>query len=536
MDKASIRSTGAVYTPPNVAAAITRFVADLMPGRALRILEPSVGDGAFLDALSMTFADEHHFTFIDIDGDVIAQVGTRLGERAAELATCDFIRFATELRASGDAPYDLIIGNPPFIRKHNYSDRFKENLSLFSDEFKYPLSNLKNSWAAFLVGSADLIGDNGVVAFVLPYEMLTVDYGQTVLLDYMRPAFERIDIFVSDDKAFKEIDQDAVIFIGRRRAANDERGLFINRVSNFDNLVESSSYKMSHDVTLDRSLALNGFLLPNQNVDLFEDLRNTTPKLSDYADSAPGIVSAANEFFILTARAVEQYNLGEHVLPILKKGSLAGVSPIFSAADFAQLAVKGPCLLLAVGGDKSGLDEALLSYLDLGEARNFHKRYKCRNRRHWYEVPVVKREAGFFFKRSHSLPRIIINEADVFITDTAYGLRMKEDYSIRGLCFSFYTSLTMLFAEIDGRFYGGGVLELSPREFRGLPLIYHEPTYGEWRDFLTAHAEADGNADRILDFGDTWVARDHGVSAETLQKLRNAWSVVRSHRMRHGRR
>ena len=41
---------------------------------------------------------------------------------------------------------------------------------------------------------------------------------------------------------------------------------------------------------------------------------------------------------------------------------------------------------------------------------------------------------------------------------------------MRGICYSFYNSLTLLYAEIAGRFYGGGVLELSPKEFRSLPF------------------------------------------------------------------
>ena len=37
---------------------------------------------------------------------------------------------------------------------------------------------------------------------------------------------------------------------------------------------------------------------------------------------------------------------------------------------------------------------------------------------------------------------------------------------------AFYNSLTLAFAELEGRYYGGGVLELTPNELRVLPIPY----------------------------------------------------------------
>src|SRR5690606_8037961 len=44
--------------------------------------------------------------------------------------------------------------------------------------------------------------------------------------------------------------------------------------------------------------------------------------------------------------------------------------------------------------------------------------------------------------------------------------------NIQDFIFSFYNSLTLAFAELEGRYYGGGVLELTPNEFRILPIPY----------------------------------------------------------------
>ena len=48
----------------------------------------------------------------------------------------------------------------------------------------------------------------------------------------------------------------------------------------------------------------------------------------------------------------------------------------------------------------------------------------------------------------------------------------KKEYQIENIIYSFYNSLTLAFSELEGRYYGGGVLEVTPNEFRALPLPY----------------------------------------------------------------
>lgn len=110
---------------------------------------------------------------------------------------------------------------------------------------------------------------------------------------------------------------------------------------------------------------------------------------------------------------------------------------------------------------------------------------------------------------------------------------MRSPFTERGLCYSFYNSLTLLFAETNGRFYGGGVLELSPKEFRGLPLVYHEPTDEEFAEFVEAHESADGDIISVLDFGDRWLKDKLQLDDASIATIRTAWSSVRSHRKRH---
>lgn len=533
--QSTVRLTGAVYTPSEVAAAVIRFAIDDLPRRRLKVLEPSAGDGAFLGQLA-SLMPHHDYVAIDIDVKVVEN----LRQKAASWPTStmlhddDFIQFACGGMESEGPKFDLIIGNPPFIRKHNFSEAFKESLKRFSALTDYPLPDLKNSWAAFLVASAKLVTDDGVVALVLPYELITVAYGHATLKQMLK-TFPRIDIFVSDEKAFPEIEQDAVIFVGRRKPTNPE-GLFIQRTRKMSDLTRAAEHPVRFAAGRPLALDLNAFLIDPKLMPTLRRLQADLKTFSDLATSAPGVVTAANEFFILRDSHVESLGLHAHVLPILKKQNVIDRSPVFSKRDFEELAKREPCRLLYVQGDLDDLDQNVQAYIAEGAKSELPQRYKCRGRKNWYEVRLVQRAPGFFFKRSHAFPRICINEANVHITDTAYGVRPKEGYTIRGICFSFYNSLTMLFAETNGRFYGGGVLELSPNELKNLPIVYHEPTDQEFGAFLKVHKEAGSNPGPILDFGDLWLGKHPATKDLDLVSIRRAWTAVCSHRLRHGNR
>jgi adenine-specific DNA-methyltransferase len=528
----SIRYTGAVYTPEPVARAISELVAAHADGIDGRVLEPSVGDGAFLYALARTLP-EHAFTAVDIDSVGIERLRARKADVSprSEFHVGDFVSFACDHLETGEPSFSMIVGNPPFIRKHNFSEEFGDVLERLGALTDYPAKSLKNSWAAFLVASAHLIGARGLVAFILPYELMTVSYGQTALL-YLLKVFDRIDLYVPNERAFPEIDQDAIIFFARKGLDN-ERGLRLQHVPSLSDLSTATEHRVPVDIPANLSLELNGFLIERGTIDRIRRIRSGISRISDFCLNAPGVVTAANDFFIQTADRVRELGLDDFALPILKRGSLLKTSPIFTSDDFEELAERQRSRLLKITAPKECLTDAALAYVVTGELQKLDERYKCRNRKPWYNVPLVTPAAGFVFRRSHEFPRLVINEASVYVTDNVYGITPKLGFTIRGICYSFYNSLTFLFAEMDGRFYGGGVLELSPVEFRNLPLAYHEPSEEEFAAFLEVHQS--GDVDAILDFGDEWMARKLRMSPSDLDEIRLAWSSVRSHRLRHGR-
>ncbi|KAA3502767.1 hypothetical protein DXM27_07325 [Rhizobium rhizogenes] len=513
---------GVVYTPLSVAYSVAKFSLDQSPSTRT-VIEPSCGDGAFVKALRQLEGGEKlAITAVDIDASALELVAANDREILAQNE--DYLSFSRNT----DASYDLVIGNPPYVRRHNFTKALKDSIKDLSVRTEYPEAQLKNAWVAFVVASCELMSSDGSLAFIVPYELVTVSYGK-YLRQWLISKHRRVDIFIPRQKAFRDIDQDAVfLLVSNSRKRNS--GSYLHSVDGLDALgmeTDSVPASISFDPIIEKS-----YLLDGQDIEIIEKIRKSTGSIGDYCSSSAGTVTAANDYFILSGSDVEKYGLRAWARPILKKGAYVKSLPIFSDEDFEKLAAVEPCFLIDFCRKGAPpLDSHAFSYIEAGEKAGFNTRYKTRHRSPWYRVPVVPETGALFFKRSHKLPKFCLNHAGVLATDTAYQVKAKADFSVEAICFSFYNSLTALFCEIEGRFYGGGVLELTPVEFRGLPLEYTSPSTAQFKDFCSIAARSGD----LLSFGDMWLRQKLNLSDAEMLTIRNALDVLQKHRLRHGK-
>ena len=170
-----------------------------------------------------------------------------------------------------------------------------------------------------------------------------------------------------------------------------------------------------------------------------------------------GIVTGANKFFLVPDRVVEEFGLRRWAHPMFGRSEhVQGL--VYSQADHAANRRAGlPANFLWFQEESlEDLPPNARRYLDGGLAEKLHTRYKCRVRTPWHKVPSVYAAPVGMLKRAHNLPRLILNRAGAYTTDTAYRIKPLRT-SAEALVFSFVNSLTCLTAEMEGRHYGGGV-------------------------------------------------------------------------------
>ncbi len=169
------------------------------------------------------------------------------------------------------------------------------------------------------------------------------------------------------------------------------------------------------------------------------------------------------------------------------------------------------------------------SYIQWGENLGLHTRYKCSVRKPWYAVPSVYATEVGMLKRSHDTPRLILNELRAYTTDTSYRIRAKEGTSEQ-LVFSFMNALTALSAELEGRHYGGGVLELVPSEIERLlvPVPSGLATDINGLDNLVRSR----TTDIVLEHQSRLILGAIGLTREDQDELMSGWSKLRDRRHR----
>ena len=145
---------------------------------------------------------------------------------------------------------------------------------------------------------------------------------------------------------------------------------------------------------------------------------------------------------------------------------------------------------------------------------------------------IAKEPEAFFFKRCHKYPKLLKNESGAFVTDSAYKIELKEGIDINSFIFSFYNSLTLTFAEIEGRYYGGGVLELTPSEFRKLPVPYINIDKLYFNKYVKDF-ENKVNIEQILGIYDSIILGEYlGLSIEEIEFLHSTRQKLITKRMR----
>ena len=134
-------------------------------------------------------------------------------------------------------------------------------------------------------------------------------------------------------------------------------------------------------------------------------------------------------------------------------------------------------------------------------------------------------------KRSNGIPRLISNRMGAYTTDTAYRIIPNNTINSERLVYCFINTVTALSAELEGRSYGGGVLELVPSEI-GRLLVPYIPDITINLEVLD-HLIRAGDMQTVLDAQDsTLFSKCADVKMKDIRLLRNALDRLRLRRQR----
>lgn len=483
------KKTGEYYTPLSISDFMVRYIFKKSRNKDISILEPSVGDGVFIESLARTKLDKFDsksITVLDINKSELLKAGRKIKDFNGFDETNILHKSFLEFQNTCKEKYSLIIGNPPYINKKYLPEEVISLCGEIHRSSDLSSNRISNIWTSFVVAGIKLLDDDGKMAFVLPADVLQVKYAEEIR-DLLTKSFARIEIFTLDTSAFPEIEQQTAILFAFKKSK--ELGTFFYQI---DDIKKNKVKQISSNGLMISQYKWTHYNLSYDEIALLNRLTSSLPKISDFVDVSAGIVTGANDFFIPPRHVIDEYELDDLTLPILQKSSNVNNIINFTSKNFEKLAKSNKATNLVSIEESSILSEKALEYIKSGEDRSLNLRYKCSLRNKWYCVPNISTPSeAFFFKRSHNYPKLMKNSAKVYVTDAGYKVNTKEGCDIHSFINSFYNIITLIYAELMGRKYGGGVLELTPNEFKELPLIYTKITYPMFRKFAAFMKKSD---------------------------------------------
>ena len=75
--------------------------------------------------------------------------------------------------------FDVVIGNPPYVRKQGLVDHYPEMCIYYESKFVSATANY-DIYALFMEESYRLINNKGIVSFILPHKFLVSDFGEGI--------------------------------------------------------------------------------------------------------------------------------------------------------------------------------------------------------------------------------------------------------------------------------------------------------------------------------------------------------------------
>lgn len=459
---AARKARGAFFTP----SGVTRHLAEWAIQSAYdTVLEPSAGEAAFLVAAVNRLrelgveAPIVHGVELHEASARIAQEVVELAGGTAEIEVSDF--FLTEARGS----YSAIIGNPPFIRYQDFTGETRNRARFAAQAQGVALTGLASSWAAFVVHAAAHLRPGGRLGMVLPAELLSTNYAAPVR-SFLLSRFESVELITFETQIFPDAEAD-IVLVKATGWSGKPVGVATLRqtrdATTLDDLGVGSTW-----ATTNPAARWTPLHVEDATVEAIDRLVQTgvVVPLQELGDTTLGMVTGANRFFTLSPQRVSALRIPRRdLLRVSPPGSSHLRRLALTDSAMTRLGQDGHATWLLYPSAKPAVET--IAYIDSGHVTGVDTAYKCRVRKPWWRIPLLRPADIILTYMNADTVRLTTNQAGVCHLNSVHGVYLKDEVRELGreiLPIASLNSFTLLSAELVGRSYGGGMLKIEPRE------------------------------------------------------------------------
>jgi adenine-specific DNA-methyltransferase len=347
----------------------------------LTILDPAAGLGIFERTIKYRNKSKNiDFDLWEIDKNIVSE----LKNIVSELKINVNINESDFLTSPWDKKYDGIIANPPYYKHHFIKNKEEIFQKICSKAFfKFSIQNNIYGW--FLIKSINLLNDGGKLAFIIPSEFLNANYGEKIkeYLIASRITLHLININFTENVFDNALTTSLVILAEKNHEKSSAVNFFnisdIKQLNNISNFLKEYPMKQMSNHDLNPKIKWRNYFTAYKK----QEEKNLIHFLK-IGKFSRGIATGSNEYFTLTPKEVEKFNIpNECLYPCITKANFIK-DILFSKNDFNQLVEQDKKTYL-FDGEKSERGTCK-KYIKKGESENIHKKYLTKNRNPWYAL------------------------------------------------------------------------------------------------------------------------------------------------------
>ncbi|WP_249127492.1 Eco57I restriction-modification methylase domain-containing protein [Bradyrhizobium lablabi] len=450
------REQGATYTPQVIVDAMVAWAANEVTP-PVRVVDAGAGSGRFVSAAAKAFPKAK---LIAVEIDPLAALLVRANAAA--------LGFAKRLTVKGidyraldlpriDGP-TLFIGNPPYVRHHDISARWKTWFSDAAHKLGFKASALAGLHVHFFLRTRQIAQPGDYGAFITAAEWMDVNYG-SVVRRMLADGLGGTALHVIDPKAVPFVGTLSTGAITCFRVGHRPDQLTVRNVASLDDLSPLSAGEGVDWATIEGSKR-------------WSTLLRTTPRapygeieLGELFRVHRGQVTGCNAVWIAGDDAA--HLPARYLFPAITKArDLLSAGEYLRSDKHLRRVVDLPVDLDQLNAADRAVVDDFLEWAKLAKA---HKSFIATHRRAWWSVGLKEPAPILCTYMARRAPAFVRNYAGVRHLNISHGLypvQPMSDATLDAIAKHLRETVSMT----SGRVYAGGLVKFEPGEVSRLHI------------------------------------------------------------------
>lgn len=464
----TIKSTGATFTPPDLAKFIARSIISKLnfggDAKVIKVLDPSCGDGSLLEAfrIESNLVDIKVELFgYDINSEYLLEAKKNIGQLAT-LVEKDFLLsdqndlFHQTSNKDDSCFYDVIIANPPYVRTQVLGAEYSKKLAN-----QYNLKGKIDLYHAFIIEMTKRLKENGVVGLITSNKFISNKSGAGIRC-FLTKNFNIEHVYDLGDTKFFDAAVLPAIVIGSKVKSPENKNAYFSKiyqlhvnnyndskVINIDSKIEmvdnskSGIYKFEEDffektdgqLKFIKNKACNWSLLTLEEKAWIDKVESKSPyTVKDFFKVRVGIKSTADKIFIKDNWDEMHPEVENELLfDLISQENIDS----YTTSERVQLKVLYPY-------DRTKVKKTLIKienypgakrYLEENRERLTSRKYLIDAGRKWYElwvpqIPALWNFPKLVFPDISDRPRFCIDTSGKIVNGNCYWITANNDIEI----------------------------------------------------------------------------------------------------------